>query len=177
MKLRTAIVSSALMVLAACGDDDGGDDAATSGDAPSTTEAPADEPSTTTTGAGGDAAGTQEDGTSLVEVVDSEFGPILASEGRTLYAFVPDDGSGASTCYDACIEAWPALLADGAPSAGDGVEAELATTTRDDGGEQVTIEGWPLYFFAGDAAPGDTNGQGVNEIWYVVAPDGSMIQG
>ena len=40
----------------------------------------------------------------------------------------------------------------------------------------MTIDGWPLYFFSGDAAPGDTNGQGIGDVWYVVAPDGTAIQ-
>ena len=168
MILRIAIAASALALLAAgCGDDDGGD--ATADDPVTTTTAAAADEATTTTAAA-DAAEA-----ATVEVVDSELGPILASEGRTLYVFVPDDG-GAPTCYDACADAWPALLADGEPVAGEGVEGDLGTVARDDGGEQVTIAGWPLYFFANDAAPGDTIGQGLNDVWFVVAPDGSMVQ-
>ena len=41
---------------------------------------------------------------------------------------------------------------------------------------QVTIDGWPLYFFANDAAPGDHNGQGVGGVWFVVGPDGAPIE-
>jgi predicted lipoprotein with Yx(FWY)xxD motif len=51
------------------------------------------------------------------------------------------------------------------------------TAPRDDGGEQVVVNGWPLYFFANDAAPGDTNGQGVGDNWFVVGTDGEPIQG
>jgi len=62
--------------------------------------------------------------------------------------------------------------------AGDGVDAALlGTTTREDGAVQVTYGGWPLYFFAGDAAAGDVTGQGVNDVWFVVAPDGAMVGG
>ena len=32
---------------------------------------------------------------------------------------------------------------------------------------------WPLYRFAGDAAPGDTNGQGSGGVWFVVGPTAS----
>jgi predicted lipoprotein with Yx(FWY)xxD motif len=39
------------------------------------------------------------------------------------------------------------------------------------------VNGWPLYFFANDAAPGDTNGQGVGDNWFVVGTDGEPIQG
>jgi predicted lipoprotein with Yx(FWY)xxD motif len=52
----------------------------------------------------------------------------------------------------------------------------LGTSPRTDGAEQVTYNGWPLYYFANDAAPGDTNGQGVNDVWYVIAPSGEVIR-
>jgi predicted lipoprotein with Yx(FWY)xxD motif len=42
--------------------------------------------------------------------------------------------------------------------------------TRTDGKKQVTFKGWPLYYFAGDKASGDTNGQGIKEAWSVVNP-------
>ena len=61
------------------------------------------------------------------------------------------------------------------PSATASIVALFASATRDDGDDQVTVDGWPLYFFSGDAAPGDTNGQGVGGIWYVVGPDGAAI--
>lgn len=161
MRSRPARLLIALAALgltaAACGDDD---------DASTTTEAAAE--STTTTTAADDGAG-------LVELVDSDLGEILASDGRTLYTFAPDNG-GASTCYDDCATNWPPLLADSDVTAGDGLDASLfGTVARDDGGEQVTVGGWPLYFFAGDAAAGDVNGQGVGDVWYAVGPDGTAI--
>jgi hypothetical protein len=39
----------------------------------------------------------------------------------------------------------------------------------------VTHGGKPLYYFAGDAKPGDTNGQGVG-VWYAVTPDGELVK-
>jgi predicted lipoprotein with Yx(FWY)xxD motif len=96
------------------------------------------------------------------------------SEGKTLYLFLPD-AQGDSTCYDQCADNWPPLIDDIA--AGDGVDATLiGTTTRTDGAEQVTYNGWPLYYFAADAAPGDTNGQGINDVWFVVTPSGESLQ-
>jgi predicted lipoprotein with Yx(FWY)xxD motif len=69
-------------------------------------------------------------------------------------------------------------VADGTPTVGDGLDATLfASATRDDGDEQVTVDGWPLYFFSGDVSPGDTNGQGVGDVWYVVGADGAAIEG
>jgi predicted lipoprotein with Yx(FWY)xxD motif len=104
------------------------------------------------------------------------FGAYLADgEGMALYLFLPDE-QGPSTCYDACAAAWPPLLTDGEPAAGESVEPKLlGTSERDDGSVQVSYAGWPLYYFARDAEPGDTAGQGINDVWYLVAPDGSAI--
>src|SRR5581483_2981787 len=41
---------------------------------------------------------------------------------------------------------------------------------RADGSKQVTYNGMPLYYWQGDKAPGDTTGQGVGNVWWVVAP-------
>jgi predicted lipoprotein with Yx(FWY)xxD motif len=61
--------------------------------------------------------------------------------------------------------------------AGEGVDATLlGTITRDDGSTQVTYNGWPLYYFHEDAAPGDTNGQGVGGVWFLVSPEGEAIE-
>jgi predicted lipoprotein with Yx(FWY)xxD motif len=177
---RALIALASLSLFAAASGDDGDDDHTTATTAAATE---GDDAATTTTAAaedgdegdGGDAAGTVEEGSATVEVGESDLGTILTSGGRTLYVFVPDDG-GPPTCYDDCASVWPPLLADGGVTPGDGVTGELATTPRDDGGEQVTIAGWPLYFFANDAAPGDTNGQGLNGVWFVVAADGTMIE-
>lgn len=110
-----------------------------------------------------------------IEVASSDLGEILVDgEGTTLYLFTPD-AQGDSTCYDDCEANWPPLT-DGA-EAGSGVDAGLlGSTTRTDGSEQVTYNGWPLYYFAGDVAPGETNGQGINEVWFVVSPAGEPIR-
>ena len=75
-------------------------------------------------------------------------------------------------------QAWPPLTVDdaGRLSGGDGVDASLlGTTEHPAAGIQVTYNGWPLYFFAGDSAPGDTNGQGQGGVWYVIDPAGNAI--
>ena len=111
-----------------------------------------------------------------VALGDNALGRILVdAEGKTLYVFVPDKG-GDSTCYDDCAKAWPPLTIEGTPGAGEGLAAtDLGTTTRTDGATQVTFKGWPLYYFQGDAAAGETNGQGLNDVWWVVGADGTMI--
>ena len=102
---------------------------------------------------------------------------IVDADGKSLYAFTPDT-AGTSTCYDDCAANWPPLLADdpAAISAGEGLDAsKLTTTDRTDGTKQVKYGDWPLYYFAGDSAAGDTNGQGVGTKWYVVDATGALI--
>jgi predicted lipoprotein with Yx(FWY)xxD motif len=106
-----------------------------------------------------------------------EYGDVLAdSEGMSLYLFTQDEG-GESACYDDCASAWPPLTVDGEPTAGPDVTAELGTIEREDGSTQVTAAGNPLYYFAQDSEPGDTAGQGVSDVWFLLAPDGSQIGG
>lgn len=111
-----------------------------------------------------------------VTVAQTALGSILTDgQGMTLYVFLPDNAS-ASTCYEGCAAAWPPLLSDAAPSVGAGLEAAaFGSSARTDGGTQVTFNGWPLYYFASDAAPGDVSGQGLNDVWFVVGPDGTAI--
>ncbi len=116
-------------------------------------------------------------GGALVNVTQSmKLGAFLVdAEGMTLYIFLNDE-PGKSNCYDACAQNWPPLLSDGAPIAGEGVDAALlGTAERSDGGVQVTYNGWPLYYFAADTAAGDTNGQGIKNVWYVISPDGEAV--
>ncbi|NIS82203.1 MAG: hypothetical protein GTO14_18795 [Anaerolineales bacterium] len=114
--------------------------------------------------------------TPTLVVADSAFGSILVDvEGMSLYLFTPDV-DGVSTCYEVCAQRWPPLLVEDTPVAGDDLdESMLGSTMRDDGTLQVTYGGWPLYFFAGDSAPGDTSGQEVGDVWYLVTPGGEAI--
>jgi predicted lipoprotein with Yx(FWY)xxD motif len=100
------------------------------------------------------------------------------ADGMSLYLFEADSPN-TSTCYDACAEAWPPLLTDGTPTTGGEIDAaKLGTAERRDGGSQVTYNGWPLYYFVKDQAPGDINGQDVEGFgaeWYLVAPDGEKF--
>jgi predicted lipoprotein with Yx(FWY)xxD motif len=111
-----------------------------------------------------------------VALADSALGKILVDgEGKTLYMFEKDEG-GTPTCYDDCAVNWPALIVTGDATAGDGVTAALTTIARTDGAMQVKAGEYPLYYFAADAAAGDTNGQGVGGIWFVVGADGEPIK-
>jgi predicted lipoprotein with Yx(FWY)xxD motif len=100
---------------------------------------------------------------------------LLDDKGMTLYLFTKDTPN-TSTCYDKCATAWPPLLTTGAPVAGEGVDAsKFGTTTRTDGTVQVTYNGWPLYYYAKDKAPGDVVGQDVGGVWYVVSVAGDKV--
>lgn len=120
-------------------------------------------------------------GTAKVAVATSPVGRILVDAGgRTLYLF-QQDTSTVSTCDGACATSWPPLTTTGSPEAADGVSAaELGTTKRTDGTTEVTYNGHPLYYYAGDAKPGDTTGQGLDLYgaeWNVLSPAGEKIEG
>src|SRR5690606_2423575 len=108
------------------------------------------------------------------------------ASGRSLYLFEADTAVAgsqqrASTCYDECAQAWPPLLVESEPvPANPAVRAQLlGTVERRDGAKQVTYNGWPLYYYARDQNPGDTNGEDVEGFgaeWYLVTPDGNPVR-
>jgi predicted lipoprotein with Yx(FWY)xxD motif len=158
----TALLFALTLVLAACGgnDDQGSGTAApaapASTAAPQTTAAPAAEGTT-------------------VAVASGKLGDILVDgDGRTLYAFTKDQGD-KSACTGPCADNWPALT--GTATAGTGVQASMLSSSMQASGDaQVTYGGRPLYYFAGDANPGDVNGQGVGNVWYAVTANGQLAQ-
>ena len=153
----TTVLALGALVLSGCGgdDDDGGSAGATS---ESATSSPAED--------------------AVLATADSTLGTIVVdSKGMTVYMFDKDtQGSGESSCTGGCLEAWPPVVAESDSPAVDGVTGDVATITRDDGTVQVTLDGWPLYYWQGDAAAGDVAGQGVQDVWWVLAPDGTKIQ-
>lgn len=113
-----------------------------------------------------------------VDVKSSSLGRILVdSQGRTLYLFEKDKGP-TSTCSSACASAWPPVT--GTAKGGAGTTAgKFGTTRRSDGMMQVTYGGHPLYTYAGDSSPGQTNGEGLKQFgaeWYVLSPAGKKVE-
>lgn len=112
-----------------------------------------------------------------------QYGEYIAdSFGRALYMFEADtqgnNGAGAkSACSGDCAVAWPPLTAS-ITQGGEGVSGDLiGTMQRDDGTTQVTYDGWPLYYYAKDANPGDTLGQDIEDFgaeWYLLTPTGEQ---
>jgi predicted lipoprotein with Yx(FWY)xxD motif len=132
-------------------------------------------PASTHAGISTPGASMASSGNVTIEVATSDLGDILVGEGgMTLYAFTPDEGQETPTCNDACAATWPPVT--GEATAGSGVdESLLSTATRADGTTQVVYGDYPLYYFSGDTAAGDTNGQGLNGKWFVVGADGELI--
>lgn len=100
------------------------------------------------------------------------------SAGRTLYVYTRDKGT-TSECYGACAKAWPPLTTTG-PVTLSGqftVPRDLGVTTRTDDTKQVTYGGHPLYYFHGDTAPGQTKGQGLGGVWFLVGPIANVMNG
>ncbi|SHK62201.1 Secreted repeat of unknown function [Pseudonocardia thermophila] len=101
------------------------------------------------------------------------LGSVVTVDGYTVYRFDQDSADPSrSTCTGECAKQWPPVLGDGLPRL-TGVPAEqVGTVGRPDGTQQLTLNGWPLYRYAGDAAPGDVEGDGVGGVWHAVEVDG-----
>jgi predicted lipoprotein with Yx(FWY)xxD motif len=116
----------------------------------------------------------------------AEYGPYIGdAEGRALYLFEAgthgQGGAGAmSTCKDDCAAAWPPLTSAGTIQVSEGVSGEMVgNIQRDDGTTQVTYNGWPLYYYAKDQAPGDTTGHDIEDFgaeWYLLTPEGEKAE-
>lgn len=168
-----------ILLLTACGEDAGseaGDPTSSASERP--TETPSSDatrsPAPKTTKTSEAPSPTSADGTKVV-IDDSDFGPMLFDDtGQAIYLFDVET-TAEPRCYDDCAVAWPPVLTDGKPVAGEGVDrALLGTTERSDGSLQVTYNDHPLYFYAHEGKREvlchDVFLNGGN--WYVVQPDG-----
>jgi predicted lipoprotein with Yx(FWY)xxD motif len=109
-----------------------------------------------------------------VKIAQSDLGPILVDQmGRTLYAFTKDENK-SSACDADCIAVWPALTAQSTVDAKDGADAKLVSQI--DESSQAVYGKWPLYYYVGDQVAGDLNGQGVDDEWFAIAPDGKLVK-
>ena len=124
-------------------------------------------------------AGASERPATVGVTTEGYLGKILVdSHGSTLYLFQKDAAT-KSACTGACAAAWPPLRVAGKPVVGAGLTgSKVATTARSDGKPEVTYNGHPLYLYAGDQKPGDTNGQGITGFgggWFALSPAGNMV--
>ncbi|OGN93803.1 MAG: hypothetical protein A2Z71_11645 [Chloroflexi bacterium RBG_13_50_21] len=107
---------------------------------------------------------------------DPTLGQILVDgKGMTLYMFTVDEPD-KSNCDADCLAKWPPLLTQGSPKLGSGVDAALVgSAALSDGTRIVTYNKMPLYYWVNDTKAGETTGQGVGDVWYVVSPDGKAV--
>lgn len=162
--------AAGLLVIAACGT--------------SAASTPAGASSSTPTSAASvaPAAGSGSSGGSgtVISTASGKDGTYLTgANGKAVYLWVADT-SNKSTCSGACAAAWPPVTTKGSPTAsGSAVAGDLGTTQRSGGTEQVTYDGHPLYYYAGDSGAGQITGQGSTQFgspWWLVAPNGSAIK-
>ena len=162
MPVKLGIPLAAVLAAAACGSA-----AAASPSAPASS-APA----------AGSSASASTTGTVITTHAGSAGAFLTNGSGRTVYLWAKD-GMNMSACSGACAAAWPPVPATGTLTATGGAKAsDLGTITRSDGTKQVTYDGHPLYYFVGDSAAGQTNGQGSDNFgakWWLVAPSGAKI--
>jgi predicted lipoprotein with Yx(FWY)xxD motif len=111
---------------------------------------------------------------SVMTANNARYGTILVDgNGMTLYYSTHDvPGNGSSWCYDTCAANWPPLSVSQFLVALPLNAADFGTIARTDGVNQITYQGWPLYYFHTDTAPGDTNGYGLLGSWFVISPAG-----
>ena len=137
-------------------------------------------PSAPASSAAGSSASASTTGTVITTKSGSTGAFLTNASGRAVYLWAKD-GTNMSACSGACAAAWPPVPATGQLTAAGGAKAsDLGTITRSDGTKQVTYDGHPLYYFAGDSGAGQANGQGSDSFgakWWLVAPSGAQITG
>ncbi len=130
--------------------------------------------------AGGAAsAASSGSGATVITTATTSAGSVLTDgSGRAVYLWAKDSGN-TSACSGACAGAWPPVTTTGTVTAsGSATASDLGTITRSDGTKQVTYDGHPLYYYAGDSGSGMASGQGSDSFgakWWLVSPSGSDV--
>lgn len=182
---RSAAAAAGLLMalaLSACGSTYSADtkNAAATAAPATSAAAPAAEPADPTTDAekaSGDAGAADDVGrkpTTLKRVRTAKMGDVVTDEKNwILYRFDNDKAKPPkSNCNGDCAKVWPPVIADDQEL--EGLDAaKVGTVTRADGTKQVTLGGWPLYYYLGDEKPGQWTGQNVGKVWFAAAPDGT----
>jgi|tagenome__1003787_1003787.scaffolds.fasta_scaffold19992532_1 predicted lipoprotein with Yx(FWY)xxD motif len=108
--------------------------------------------------------------TAVLKAERTRAGMVLAGrKGLTLYYYTADKPhSGTSACTGGCASAWPPLAAPVTAPAGVRLPGPMGMITRKGGVKQVTINGYPVYYYAGDKAPGQATGNGAGGSWHVI---------
>lgn len=153
---QMTVLASATLTMIACSSDDSSDNTVENTDDP-VVEQPNDNPSPPTTSA--TPAPSETRSTSIGDVF------VYGAANRTLYTFANDD-TGGSNCNGGCAVTWPPIVADSEQEDG-----AFSTIQRNDDSLQWAFKGAPLYYYEGDAAEGEINGEGLGNVWFVARPD------
>ncbi len=100
---------------------------------------------------------------------------IVDAKGNTLYNFTKD-APGVSNCGGGCLKAWPVFYAENIVAPSMMNNSDFGVITNSEGSKQTTYRQMPLYYYINDTKRGDTNGQGVNNAWFVIEPTSIPIQ-
>jgi predicted lipoprotein with Yx(FWY)xxD motif len=111
-----------------------------------------------------------------LDVLETRLGTVVTGPGgATVYRSDADSAKPSrSTCLGDCAATFPPVtIAAQARVTVAGISPALVgAIRRPDGRAQLTLAGFPLYTYAGDENPGDTKGDGVNDIWHAIGPAG-----
>ncbi len=164
----TSAVAALALALTGCANDSGSTDTAS----PS-----ADVQSSAASSAPAENSPSGDMGAASLALADSSLGKIVVDgKGMTVYQFDKDtQGADSSACTGPCEDQWPAVPG-GTDVTVDGVTGKTGTITGVNGESQLTLDGWPLYYFAGDKKAGDTAGQGLKDVWWVLDAAGTPIK-
>jgi predicted lipoprotein with Yx(FWY)xxD motif len=151
----TALLAGSALALAACG---GASSGTTGG---------------STAGGSTTAGGAAASSSAGLHVASTSLGKVLVDQnGMTVYLLTAD-GRNQSTCGSDCLSFWPAAIPGHSKLA-----VPVSTTKTPAGTPTATVAGQPVYTFSQDNAPGDVNGEGLNEFggtWYAVSPTGQAV--
>jgi predicted lipoprotein with Yx(FWY)xxD motif len=164
------VVGVAALLLAACGSSPQATSGSKgpSGSSGSTTPSPSPTPTATATPTPAASTGPVKVTTATVQGKTETI--FTNGAGMTLYYYTPDKDASV-TCTGGCASAWPPLAAGSStPGPMPGVSGTWGSDSDPSGGSVVTYNGWPLYTYVSDTAPGQTNGQGVGGVWFVATP-------
>jgi predicted lipoprotein with Yx(FWY)xxD motif len=107
--------------------------------------------------------------TVVLTIKNTKIGPVLTdAKGDTLYWYAKDTRDGPSTCTGACLAAWPAVLGQAVAAPGVKFAGQLGDVTDAGGAIQATYNGYPLYTYQADMAPGQTTGNGAGGVWHAI---------
>ncbi len=109
-------------------------------------------------------------------VVRTRVGPVVANDrGQALYVYADDTPTKSACSADWCLVDWPPLRSQGVPTKPASISAPVGVISGAGGTAQVTLNGHPLYTFAGDLHPGDIRGAGIGGDWLLISPNGQSL--